>query len=275
MAARAEAEEKKKKKGIGTWIYRIVILILLGVMAFSAYNLWLIYQKYHEGTVLYDDFADEFGAGKNQGTDNSRLHLDWPALQEKYPEVKAWIRSRGTKINYPIVQGTDNSYYLTHAPTKEYTEKGSIFIDYEVANPFEDFNTIIYGHRMKDGSMFFSLTNYFGEEGIDFYAEHPTMELYTPDHDYDIEIFACATVHENDVEAYRADFHFVGEDLEDENLKAEYIAKILGMNELQAKTDVVVLPNDKIVMLSTCTALGSSRDPHREVVWGKLVPPKD
>lgn len=269
-------EKKEKKKGIGVWLYRIVILILLGIMGFSGFKLYSIYSEYHEGTVVYDDFAEEFGAKdpKGTGTDNSRLNLDWDKLQSKYPDVKAWIRCRGTKINYPIVQATDNDYYLTHAPTGEYLAKGAIFIDFAVENPFVDFNTIVYGHRMKDGSMFAPISNYFGESGIKFYEEHPTMELYTPNHEYDIEIFACATVHETDMEAYRMNFKN-NDGYEDESFKQAYLDRVMAMNELRATTNVQVSANDRLVMMSTCTARGSSVDPHREVVWGKLAAPKN
>lgn len=270
-----QAEKNKKKGGIGAWIYRIIFLILIGIMAYSGYNIWRIYSEYEEGTVIYADLADDVGAGKATGTDNSRLHLDWDALKKKSEDVIAWIRCKGTVLNYPIVEGANwdsapayNDYYLVNTITGEANGKGTLFVDYNCKDPFMDFMTIIYGHRMKDGSMFKLLPEYFGESGVAYYNEHPVFELYTQERNYDLEIFACARVSETDTSIYRYSFADAwGE--EDVSERQAYIDKILSLSELQATTEVNVTGEDRIVMMSTCTA---ELDEDRLVVWAKLVP---
>ena len=277
--SRVETQEKKKKKkkgGIGIWIYRLIIFALVCVMGFSAYQIYDIYDEYEEGTTIYNDFADAVGAGKTSGVDNTRLrNLDWKSLKEKSDDVIAWIRCKDTVLNYPIVEGSKwesatqySEYYLARTITGEYNGKGTLFVDHSCKNPFDSFLTIIYGHRMKDGSMFKLLPSYFGESGIDYYNEHPVFELYLEDKDFDLEIFACAKVDETDGEIYRYDFtDATGRD--DVSEKQVYLDRIYAINELMADTNVNVTANDRIVMMSTCTA---ELDNHRLVVWAKLVP---
>ena len=267
------AEEKKRKAGPAAWIYRIVILILLCIMGFSGYNLYKIYSEYQKGTEIYNDLADEVGANKT-GVDNSRLHIDWDKLKEINPDVRAWIRIKGTVLSYPIVQGKDNDHYLYYAITGEESGKGTVFIDYQNPAPFKNFNTIMYGHRMKDGSMFYPITNYFGSGGPDYYAEHPTMEIYTPEKNYDAEVFACATIDATDMAWYQMDFS--SSNPGDLSPETNYLSKIYSGNELPVAAESVnVSANDRIIMLSTCTAQGSTYDDHRQIVWAKLVPVED
>ena len=261
-----QAEEKKNKKGIAVWFYRILIFALLGVMAFSGYNLYKIYSEYHEGTVIYNDLADEVGAGKGKDTDG-RLQIDWIALKDKNADTIAWLRCKDTPLNYPIVQGDNNDYYLYYTYSGEENGKGTIFVDVNVERPFLDFNTIMYGHRMKDGSMFKTISKYFGSEGADFYEEHPTMELYTPEKDYDVYIFAAVTVDATEMEWYRMDFKD-DDGVENPELKREYLDRVRSGNERPEADKVDVGINDRIIMMSTCTA---QLDHRREVVWGKLV----
>ncbi len=275
VETQAALKKEKKKSGIGAWIYRIIILALICVMGYSGYNIFRIYSEYEEGTVIYEDLADDVGAGKLTGTDNSRLHLDWAGLKEKNKDVCAWIRCKDTVINYPIVNGENwdnapsyNDHYLVTTITGEANGKGTLFIDYNCNDPFRSFLTIIYGHRMKDGSMFKPLVEYFGESGVAYFEKHPSMELYTPNQSFDIEIFACARVYESDTSIYKYNFADAWGEIDIEQKQA-YLDRIAEINQLMATPRVEVGPDDVIVMMSTCTA---ELDEDRLVVWGKLVP---
>lgn len=241
---------KAKRKKSST-VYRIVIVLLLAVIAFSLYKIGTILHEYHVGTEEYEKVQSA------AGTDGSSFsgEVDFEALLETNEDVKAWIYSEDTVINYPVVQGEDNQYYLYRMINGEWNGKGSIFIDYRCENPFSDFNTILYGHRMRDGSMFDSLAEY---RDRDYYEKHRKMMLITPEKKYDLYIFGVVTV-ASDSDRYKYSF----ESAEEEQ---EYLNRIRENSEID--TDVSVSAGDRIVMLSTCTY---EFEDARLVVYGKLV----
>ena len=111
--------------------------------------------------------------------------MDFESLLAQGPDVKAWLELPGTVIQYPVAQGEDNSYYLKHLYDGTANKVGCLFIDYENAEDFSDNNTIIYGHNMRDGSMFSALVEYKAQA---YYDEHPEMYLVTPEGGYVVEV---------------------------------------------------------------------------------------
>lgn len=99
---------------------------------------------------------------------------DLAALRQINPDVIGWIMIPKTELSYPVLQGTDNAYYLDHAWNHEQSSAGSIFLDHEIANDFQSFHSILYGHRMKNGSMFGSLKYY---RDLAYWKEHPSIYL--------------------------------------------------------------------------------------------------
>ena len=166
---------------------------------------------------------------------------------------------KDTVIDYPVLQTTNNDYYLYHMFNGDENGAGSIFIDYRCENPFEEFNTVLHGHRMKDGSMFKPLVQYTDPA---FYKDHKIIEITTPTKKYHCKIFAAATI-PADSDFYQ--FHFYSNEE-----KADYLQNLAAVNQMN--TDVNVDENDKIVMMSTCTA---QLDDNRFCVFGKLVEVKD
>lgn len=113
--------------------------------------------------------------------------MDFEPLLEVNPQAAAWIRCEGTAIDYPVVQGTDNTYYLRHLIDGTWGRLGTIFIDSKNTPGFQDDNTILYGHHMLEGTMFAAVDRYKKQA---YYDEHPTMTLYTPECDYELQLFA-------------------------------------------------------------------------------------
>lgn len=186
------------------------------------------------------------------------LQLDYEALLAENDEFYAWLYSPGTVINYPVVQGRNNSYYLSHLFNKERNSMGTLFVDASNAPEFSDQNTIIYGHHMKNGSMFASLVNYKDQT---YYNVHPELMLFTPSAAYRMELFAGYVTDgyaTNDV--YKKSF----------DTEAAFLSFI---EHARASSDFVseveVTAQDRIVTLSTCTY---EYDEARYVVIGKLVP---
>lgn len=115
------------------------------------------------------------------------FNVDFKELKKINSDIVGWIVIEGTQVNYPIVQGKNNSYYLNHAYDKKYSSLGSIFMDYASTSNFTDENTFIYGHHTQNGSMFGEIKKYMD---VNFYNEHPSFYLYTPEGNYRVDIIS-------------------------------------------------------------------------------------
>lgn len=168
---------------------------------------------------------------------------DLEALQAVSEAVIGWIRIPETKLSYPLVQGADNDYYLNHAWNGQSTSVGSIFLDYRCAPDLMDVHTIIYGHRMKDGSMFAALKYY---NKLAWWEEHPWVYVETGEGTRRYEIFA----------AYEAPVRSCTYELEfpDDAARQELIDFALEQSVIQ--TGVIPQSADRILTLSTCTGKG-------------------
>lgn len=178
------------------------------------------------------------------------IPIDFEALRAVNPEIYAWIRIEGTNVDYPIVQSaTDDTYYLNHTIEGKEGYPGSIYSESWNSQEFSDFNTILYGHNMKDGSMFQNLHNY---EDISYMTEHPEVIIYTPDHVYRYEIFAA--VNYSDVHLSNAFDYSTAEG------RQAFLDSVVSSRSMSdtVRTDVSVTPGDKVLTLSTC--IGSQPD---------------
>lgn len=146
------------------------------IFDFSSCVLIGIWCMYQEGVEEYDDlqeYAEEETKNDAPAADGEKLAaIDFKALQEINGEVVAWIRCEALGLDYPVVQGEDNEYYLDHTFTGEEHSGGCIFMDCRNTPDFSDDNTILYGHNRKDGSM-------FGSFGMSLEGE-VTVQVYTP-----------------------------------------------------------------------------------------------
>lgn len=189
------------------------------------------------------------------------IEVDFETLVERYSAVRAWIYLEDTPINYAVAQSGDNSYYLDHLLGGQVNKSGTLFMDCKNAADFSDWNTIIYGHNMKNGSMFGFLPRYNTQE---FYEEHPAFYLLTPDKAYKAEVFA-GYVTKPDSEAY-----LIAQTVEERD---DVIREALEQSTFTA--DVEIGPQDRIVTLSTCTYV---YDDARYVLLGvlrELAPEED
>ena len=200
------------------------------------------------------------GAESAEGA-KAALPIDFASLQEINPEIYAWIRIPDTKVDYPIVQrvGADQSYYLDHDIYGEYQKAGSIYTEHYNSTDFEDPNTIIYGHNMKNGSMFHNL-RYFAE--ADYFEEHQDLYIYMPDK---ILKYQIITSYEYD------DRHLLGTfDFSDEEVYAEYLEEIMNPRSMytMVREDCELTTEDRIITLSTCVA---NKPNNRRLVQAVLV----
>lgn len=117
------------------------------------------------------------------------IPIDFVALKKTNSDIIAWINIPGTNINYPIAQHPKNdSYYLKHGADGMSSSYGCLYVESCEKSPFLEFNTVVYGHNMNDGSMFAGLHLF---EDKDFYDKHRSFYVYTPEHAFCYEIFAA------------------------------------------------------------------------------------
>ena len=170
-------ETKKEKKKKGKDIFRRIILVVcVVVFVYSSYNLLSIYYDYYKIDQSYGNLRTEFI--KNDNDKNKYLIIDWDSLLKRNPDVIAWVSIPGTNIDYPVLKGETNDTYLRHDIDHKYSIAGCIFVDANNANPFTDLNTVIYGHHMKNGSMFSDINDYLD---ADYVKDHPNVYIYLPD----------------------------------------------------------------------------------------------
>jgi sortase B len=184
------------------------------------------------------------------------INIDFEGIQKKNPDVVAWIYSEDTVINYPIVQGDDNDFYLTHMWNKTEEKHGAIFMDSAQQAGFADANIFIYGHHMKDGTMFASLQKYQDQT---YYDEHPVMWIFTPDHTYRLVLYSAYTTSGNDSDTYTI-HRGTGASYK------EYLDRQISKSNFTPQ--VKPTENDKVLVLSTCSY---SYDDARYVVCGILM----
>ena len=172
---------KKKTSGIRRMAGNVIIVCLAGIVVVSGWKVFKILRDYKQTNDIYKRIAE---LAQPEGWTGD---IDFDALKEVNPDIEAWLYYESTNINYPVVKGKDNDYYLTVGFDNTWALGGSLFIDCVTKAPFEQFNTIIYGHHMKDGSMFGSIKNLKDPE---YAKEHPQFELIRPDGKYHLLICA-------------------------------------------------------------------------------------
>lgn len=119
------------------------------------------------------------------------ITVDFSELWRSYPDLVAWLYCPTNSLNYPVMQTDNNQFYVDHRPDGKESAGGALFVDCTNAWDFSDANTVIYGHDMKDGTMFGYLHNY---DNRDYYEKHSDIYLLTPGRNYRIEILATAVV---------------------------------------------------------------------------------
>lgn len=170
--------------------------------------------------------------------------IDLEALREVNPDIVGWIALPGTEISYPLVQGTDNDYYLAHTWDRENSSCGAIFLDCGANKDFSGHHTIVYGHRMRNGTMFTALKGY---RDAAFLAEHPSVYVVLDSGVYRYDIFS----------AREADTMGI---VYEKNLEGREDALLQDCLE-RSVIDAGVVPeaSDPILTLSTCTGTGYAR----------------
>ena len=169
-------------------------------------------------------------------------------LNKQYKDIVGWIQIEGTKINYPVLQGDDNDYYMSHNYKKEKSEKGSIFLDYRYELDKPSNNLLIYGHNLITGEMFKDLLKYSNEE---FYKTHSVIRYTTTEEDSEYEIlsaFKSRVYYESEENVFRY-YQFIDTENEEEYNEFIQSAKKSAIYE----TGIEAEYPDQLITLSTCS----------------------
>lgn len=276
------------------WVKIIFLTLVLGVFAFSVIKIGSILIEYKKGNDLYENTADKFvtanpkvpgapakpdgpsdvgnaGDPGNDGTHGGEGHggdtveeqvelapivVDFASLRAINEDIEGWLYCEDTNINYPVLRGDNNDQYLRHSYEKKYLRNGSIFVECTNSGNFQDYNTIIYGHHMRNGSMFGKL-DLWAEQ--DYFDGHCVFWLLTPEQDYKVELMSCYNT-----SAYSDTYTiFRGPSIE----LNDYIDKALEKSVV--KSDTQPEEGARYVLFTTCAYIF---DNARFVMHGKLVP---
>lgn len=195
-----------KKKGrvwrIVFWVALVVFLGALAALGAIGFSYWQGQQTYKEieriGLEVADLDVALRGAEPEEALVSEALDVDWEALRQVNPDIVAWVYMPGTPINYPIVQGDDDEYYLHHDFKGEggwLAQFGTVFLSADNDPGFRDRNNIIYGHHMNDGSMFAAIAD-LGSAGE--FNSHRDVYLLTPSANYLLRSFSLVHVPADD-----------------------------------------------------------------------------
>lgn len=246
-----------KRKNVIT----IVNIILVAVFLFSAFNVVKINLDYNKANNIYGKMQDTYVAfNKKVPTPEQTkepelpITVDFDSLLNRNNDVVGWLYCPDTVVNYPVVKGENNDQYLRRDIDGKYLISGTLFADYRNDSLNQSANYIIYGHNMKNGTMFSMITKYKQQA---HYDQYPTMYYLTPDANYKLELFAGLVVKRDDKVYFpnqSKDAFF--------QLANEYRTKST------FKSDVELNYNDTIITLSTCSY---EFDNARYIVFAKLT----
>lgn len=169
-------------------------------------------------------------------------------LQEKNEDIVGWIEIEDTNINYPVLQGEDNEYYLTHNYKKETSQKGSIFLTKDYDWDLPSTNLLIYGHNIMNGQMFQNLLKFADEE---FYKEHPVIRFTTQNEDKEYEIisaFKSRVFYKSEQNVFRY-YDFVNAENEEEYNEFVKNAKEASLYDIGKTAEY----GDQLITLVTCS----------------------
>ena len=233
--AQTAAKQKKKKKN--SLVLNLLLVFFCAVFLFAAYNLISQFLVYNQAVSEYDKVRQAAGVSEEEQT---VPRPDFQALSAMNPEVVGWVTVPDTAISYPVVQAKDNEKYLHTTFEGKKNSSGCIFMDKDSKADASGQHTILYGHNMKNGSMFHELVQY---KKADFFNAHPIIYYDTLQGRITLRVIA----------AYAADateaYNFIFSDLDSLH---SFVAKAIKRSPVKLE-DVNANAVDKIFSLQTCS----------------------
>lgn len=263
-------------------IYKIILAASLILIVVASVNIFILAREYRAGINEYRDLeqyvevveepenipeveVEELTGQQTEQQETKEsvipvsLEIDFEKLKEINEDFVGWLYYEPLELSYPIVRGNDNDYYTHYTFENEKNSSGAIFMDFLNKPDMDNYNTIIYGHNMRNGTMFGSLKKLLNDDSI--IEENPYFYIFTEEKAFMYEI-ASVYITTSDSDTYNL--------IETEEDQQEYINYILEVSEWL--WDKEIASSDKIVTLSTCHGLHST---NRTVVHGVLIASED
>lgn len=243
-----------------SWTQRVILLACIAVFLFSLIKLGGIGFGYVQSEQVMKEIQEQYKGNLQEtkaAASGNTVRPQFQNLLDINPNIVGWLTIDNTKIDYPILQSSDNSHYLNRNYKEDTSKSGSIFMDYRNQADSLDKHTIVYGHQMKDGSMFGQLDKFLDE---DFFSQHKEFQFDTIYESYRVEIFS--------VYVTTTDFNYIQTDFSTDEAYMDFMEVIKEKSKMP--TNIQITEKDNIITLSTCNDL---QDPEagRFVLHGKLT----
>lgn len=229
----------KNKKKLFNVVMRIIELIFLILLVYSSINIFKWYNNNKENKQIINEIAESVTINEDTN-EEKKYKINFEELKQKNSDTVAWLKVENTNIEFPIVQANNNSYYLTHNFNKKYNVAGWIFADYKNKLDGTDRNIVVYGHNMRNNSMFGSLKDVITEEWYN--NEENKYITFVTENEY--QTYQVFSVYQIKTEDYYIKTEF----------KSNEFTEFIDTITKRSKKDfgINVSKEDTILTLSTC-----------------------
>lgn len=247
---------RKKKNNKKKLIFNFIIyIILFSILILSGIKIYGWYKDKTENNQIAQQIKDTVII-QDEKQDNNQYAIDFNKLKEKNNDTIAWIKVNNTNVEYPVVKTSNNNFYLNHSFDKNKNSAGWIFADYRNKFDGTDKNIVIYGHNMRDGSMFGSVKNILNPEWYNN-EENTNIILNTENENCIYKVFSIYKIESED--------YYIKTEFANDNEFEQFIQTIKTRSIKKFDTDVT--NNDTILTLSTC----ANNNKYRVVLHAKKI----
>ena len=247
-------KSKKYKKAI---LNLVIYIMLLSILLYSGIKIYKWYKDKTNNNKIAEQIKDTvIVEEKNEDENKKEYKIDFDKLKDQNNETVAWIKVNNTNIEYPVVKTNNNSFYLNHSFDKSQNSAGWIFADYRNKFDNTDKNIVIYGHNMRDDSMFGSLKNILNSDWYDN-EENTNITLYTENEKCIYKVFSIYKIESED--------YYIKTGFNNDDDFEKFIKTIKARSIKEFNVDC--LKNDSILTLSTC----SNNNKYRVVLHAKKI----
>ena len=238
----------KKKLRLKKSVLRFLIMVCIIGMSYSVYNIYTWKKNVNENNKIKEETKKHVKVEKKNDKEQKEYKIDFDALKKTNPDTVGYIKVNNTNIDYVVVQTKDNNYYLNHNFNKEKNKAGWIFLDYRNKLDGSDKNIIIYGHNMKDGSMFETLSNVLQKwwyEDSDNYV----LTFTTSEETIKYQVFSTYDIKPED--------YYIETNFKNDNEYIKFLKTLKSRSNHNYNTEVD--KDDTILTLSSCLGSGEKR----------------